>query len=222
MNEYQTYNYNIWISSFKALRLVALGTPHPTLRRAAVGNWRFSRRTGVRYGGRDVPFPSRTRQIKRVPGRALQPVWPHLASGGLSSAPSQREERREKKPGATERRWVAASRRRRAAAPRLHGPSSIRRRPELLLELELAVTGRIRRRARPPAGAPEGERSRPSTRRPAPHLTPPPSRSGGSNVDWDKGGERSGTAPWGRRAVRWGEERRGAGEVSAISSSPPL
>jgi hypothetical protein len=57
------------------LRLVARGTPHPTLRRAAVGNWRFSRRTGVRYGGRDVPFPSRTCQIKRVPGCALRPVW---------------------------------------------------------------------------------------------------------------------------------------------------
>jgi hypothetical protein len=222
------------------LRLVALGTPHPILRRAAVGNWRFSRRTGVRYGGRDVSFPSRTRQIKRVPGCALRPVWPHLASGGLSSTPSHREEeRREKKLGATKRRWVAASRRRRAAAPHLHGPSLIRRRPELLPELELAVAGRIRRRARPPAGAREGERPRLSTRRPAPHLTPPPGRSGGSAVDWDKGWRTAPSIASGRPPLASaslavqrrhgggepsGGERSGTarGEVAAISSSPLL
>jgi hypothetical protein len=134
------------------VRLVALGTPYPTLRRAAVGSWRFSRRTGVRYGGRDVPFPSRTRQIKRVHGRALRLARSHLASGGLSSAPSQREEeKREKKP-------VTSS-----SCP---SPpwSSIRRRPKLLPELELTGAG-----PHPSSGSPARRSSR---RGAAVHLPP--------------------------------------------------
>jgi hypothetical protein len=111
------------------LRLVALGTPYPTLRYAAVGSWRFSRRTGVRYGGRDVPFPSRTRQIKHVPGRALRLARSCLASGGLSSAPSQREEEKRDKELATSSSYPSPP------------WSSIRRRPELLPELELTGAG---------------------------------------------------------------------------------
>jgi hypothetical protein len=82
------------------LRLVALGTPHRTLRRAAVRICSFSRRTGVRYEPREVPFPSRIPQIQRDAGRALRPVGSHLSPGGC--CPRHRREEGEG-AGATQR-----------------------------------------------------------------------------------------------------------------------
>jgi hypothetical protein len=77
------------------VRLAAPGTPYRTLRRAVVRSWRFSRRTSVRYVGRDIPFPSRKRQIKRVLGRALRPARPHLACPRHHNKERRGEEREE-------------------------------------------------------------------------------------------------------------------------------